>query len=323
MFDDGAAEGLALLGVGVSRLQCRTCAAGGLGGYADAPERQVSQRDAEAPPDLAEHIAGRHPHVFEHHLAGVIRAVAELVLLGDHAVAGIVGRRDERRHPPFASARVRHCHDHRHVCAGTRRDEGFVSVQHVLVSVPLGSGANGRRVRAGLWLGEVDAAQPRAAGELGEIVAPLLIGAGLLDRHSNRRVVGRHHVADPSVRSGDLLDGQCVRHEVGAGTAPAGIDNHPHQTDVGHLAVQLTRRSPGAVPLGCEGGDLALSEAPRHVTNLLLLVGQLHCALPVTSLPRHPAPRRLGQASLARSDLTYRHVKSRFRRTHLRGRLRP
>ncbi len=280
MLDDGAPEGLALLGVRMGSLQRGPCPARGLGRDADAAERQVAQRDAEAPPDLAENVAGGHPHVLEDHLAGVVGAVTELVLLGDHAVAGVVGRRDERGHAPLAGARIGHRHDHRHIGARARRDERLVTVQHVLVAVSSGPGADGRRVGASVGLSEVDAAQPLAAGELGEVVTPLLVGARLLDRHGNRRVVRRHHVADAAVGSGDLLDSQRVRHEVGTRAAPAGVDNHPHEPDLSHLAVQLSGRSARPVPLCGERRYLALRERPGHVADLLLLVGQLHGWLP-------------------------------------------
>ena len=210
VLDDGAPEGLALLGIGMCGLERSPCAAGGLGRGADAAQRQVAQRNAEAAPDLAEDIAGRHAHVLKDHLARVVGSVAELVLLGDHAVAGVVGGRDERGHAPLAGARIGHRHDHRHIGGRSCGDERLVAVEDVLVAVPGGPGTDGRRVRSGVGLGEVDAAQPLAAGELGEVAALLLVGARLLDRHGDRRVVRRHHVADAAIGCGDLLDGQRV-----------------------------------------------------------------------------------------------------------------
>ena len=167
MFDDPLPESLALLRIGMGGLERRAGAADGLRRHTDPAGGEVGERDAEPAAFRAQQVGVRHRHVLEYDLRHVVGAVAELALLRDRPVAGIAGRRDESGDAALAGRRIGDRDDHRQFRRRAAGNESLVAVEAPAAVDFLRPGADRRRVGTGVRLGQMEAADPFARGELG------------------------------------------------------------------------------------------------------------------------------------------------------------
>ncbi|MCY1293626.1 hypothetical protein D9M70_428910 [compost metagenome] len=268
VLDDRLAEGLALVGVVARRLEGRTRHADGLRGDADAPAFQVGQGDAVALPLLAQAQGRRDAHVVELDLAGIGRMLAELFLHPHHLESGGVGGHDEGADALLAGLRVGDREDDHHSSMAAGGDELLGAVQHVVVTVAAGAGAQVAGIRPGLGLGEGEGADHLAAGQGTQEALLLLLAAVLEDGHAAHRVVHAHDGGAGAVTGGDLLQGHGVGQVAGGRAAPLFRHQHAEEAQLRHLTDGLGGEAMLAVPVGGEGLQPLLGELPRHVADL-------------------------------------------------------
>ncbi|MNZ46568.1 hypothetical protein D3C78_642520 [compost metagenome] len=143
-----------------------------------------------------------------------------------------------------------------------------------MVALQLGAGAQVVGFGAGLRLGEAEAADGAAAGQVGQPAVLLRLAAVLEDRAAAYRVVDAHQRASGAVAGGDFLDRQGIGHIVDVGAAPGFRHYHAEQTELAHLGDQGVVDPAGLFPGLGVGRDLAAGEIARHVADHALLFGQ-------------------------------------------------
>ncbi len=226
------------------RFECRARHADRLRGDADAAAFEVGERDAIALALAAEEIPRRHAAVLEHDLRGVGGVLAEFLLQPRDDIAGRRRRHDERADAALAGVAVGDREHDRDVGVLARGDELLGAVQHVVVAVATGGGADRRGVRAHVRLGEAERAEHVAARERHEPAFALRVGAVGEDRAADHRVLHADDGRARAVAGGDLLQREGERHVIEARAAPA-------------LRARRRRRGPArASPLSASRGKV-------------------------------------------------------------------
>ena len=274
MLDQRLAEAGALPGVGERSFVGSPHGAGGLGRDADAAAFEVAERDGIAFAGLAQHEVGGEAHVLEDDLAGIVGALAHLGLVArDRVALGIRGH-EEAADALLAGVGVGHGEDHRDIRPGAAGDELLGAAEAIAVAVRHCAGAQVRRVRARLRLGEAEAAQHVAAREGAEEAFLLLFGAAPEYAGADQRVVDAHRRGRADIARRDLLHGERVGHVVGTRPVPFRRHQHPHEPEPAHAGEDVVRVAAVQVPIARVRRELALGEVARHVADHALLVGE-------------------------------------------------
>ena len=129
--------------------------------------------------------------------------------------------------------------------------------------------------RAGVGLGEAEAAQPLARAQLGQVVLLLLLGAPAQDRRAHQRGLDRHHRPHGGVPAAHLLHDQAVGEVVEAGPAVLAGDDRAQVALLRHLRDELQVEVVVAVVLPRAGDDLLVGELAGGLLDQPLLVAQL------------------------------------------------
>ena len=184
---DRAAEGVAVICVldrGFEQTLGRRIRTGG----GDQPFGLELPADVvEALADLAENRIGRNPEVLEGELAGIRGVHAHLLeVLSDRetgqVVAFLVADVDQHQGDAVVSGVGVGLGDQNHeVGPGRVGDEGLGTVDHVLVAVKDGGGADTGDVGTGTWFGDAERADLLAGDAGGEVLLLLLFGAEQVD----------------------------------------------------------------------------------------------------------------------------------------------
>ncbi|MNN02147.1 hypothetical protein D3C81_1147950 [compost metagenome] len=211
-------------------------------------------------------VGGRHAHVLEDHVAGVGAFLAHLHVALAEADARRLRIDNKGRDAGRALDRrigARHQREH----AGLRRvgDEALGAVDHVVVAIAHGGGAQRAGVRAGVRLGQREGGEDLARGQPGQPRGLLLGGAIHQDalradanRGAQQRAKGRCGLAQLHHHAGLFLHGQLQ-------AAEAFGDGHAEQAHLAHVLHDVLRDFIG---LGdqCLGGHQAFAhEAPHAV----------------------------------------------------------
>ena len=271
---DAAAELLALLGVLDGLVHSTLGDAEGLAGDTDTAAVEGLHGEAEAFAQLTQLTVFRDAAILEDKLGGGAAADTHLLLLLADAEAGVGLLDDEGADALGAEALVGHGDDDEHVGVAAVGDENLAAVEHPLVAVEDSGGLLTGGVGTGVGLGEAEGADPLAAGELGQVLHLLLLGAGLKDGGGAEAGVGGEDDARGGADAAELLDGHAV-HDVGAaGTAVLRGDGDAHQADLGHLLNGLHGETLLLVDFGGEGLDLLLCKLANHLQEEFFLFGE-------------------------------------------------
>jgi hypothetical protein len=124
-------------------------------------------------------------------------------------------------------------------------------------------------------LGEAEAADPFAGGELGQVLALLRLGAELVDRHHHQRALHAHHRAIARIDALDLARDQAVADVVQAGAAVGLRDRGPEQAERTHLAKDARFGLLVAKRLEHARQQAALTVFARGVAHLAFVIAEL------------------------------------------------
>ncbi len=201
--------------------------------------------------------------------------LAELVLDPHHLITRAVGRHNKGTDTALAGVWIGDGeNDHR---AGmlARRDELLGSIEHVVIAVAPGAGAQAAGIGAGLRFGEGKGADLLAARQRAKEIALLLVVAETQDGHATHRVVHAHDGRAGAVTGGDLLQRHGIGQVARVAAAPLLRHQHAEETERGHLADRLGRVTVLAAPLFGEGLQALPGELPGHLGDrALILIGQ-------------------------------------------------
>ena len=189
-------------------------------------------------------------------------------------------------------------------------DELLGAVQHVVITVAPGTGAQVAGIGAGLGLGEGEGADHPSFRQWPQELVFLRVGAVLQDRHAGDRVVHAHDGRAGAVAGRDLFERHGVR-QVAAGVAvPFLRHQHAEKAQLGHFADGIGRIVVFAVPALRIRRQAFLRKTARHVLDAELFFGQKHVDVSwsgsaglarvsaVHVLLRGPAARDAGAARL-------------------------
>ena len=190
-------------------------------------------------------------------------------------IAGGIRGDQEGGDPLVLLRRVDGGEDQGDVGMGAVGDEDLGAVQHPVVAVAAGGGAEARGVAARSRLGEGEAAELLARGERGQNLPLLLLVAELHDGIADQRVVHRQDDARGGADPADLLDDQAVGDVVHAGAAVLLGDGHPGEAELARLVEEGARELPALVDLLGPRFDHLFGEAPDLVADLPVLVAEL------------------------------------------------
>ena len=125
--------------------------------------------------------------------------LAQFVLNARHCVAGRFGWHQERADAALASTFVGYSHHNRKVGILARRDELFGAVEHVMIGVKRGRGAQAGRVGACMCLGQRECAEHFTARQRHQPIALLLLVGEAHQDRTHRAVVNRNHGAHAAI----------------------------------------------------------------------------------------------------------------------------
>ena len=245
----------------------------------------------------------RHPHVVEHHLAGLGALVAELAhVLGDLEP----GRaRVDEQHAHAAVGRLRpriglHEHRQRVGVAGVG-DPHLGAADDVVVTVAPRRGRDALQVGARARLGERDRGAPLPRRELRQVALLLLLGAVAGDHPAGHRVAAED-AGDAHPAARDLLEGQRERHGVRLEPAVGLGHGEPEEPEPAHALDDLGRVAALVLPVARDRHDLAVDERAQGVAEEPLLVAQpeVHqrsSPNPMSWVPNAPASRSAARRS--------------------------
>ena len=188
---------------------------------------------------------------------------------------GDVGVHEERRDAAGLLLRVRHREEEADVGGLSAGDEHLLPGDPVGVALAHGPGLLVARVRAGVRLGQGEAAELLAAGEGRQEALLLVLVAELLDRVADERVVDREDDAHVGADPRDLLDHDRVRHHVHPGAAVLGRHGHAGEAELARRAEEVLRELARLVDDGGPRPHDLFGEGADRVPEELLLLGEL------------------------------------------------
>ena len=165
--------------------------------------------------------------------------------------------------------------DHEHVGDRRVRDPRLASGEAVAAGDLLRARLHRARVGAVVGLGEAEAADPLAGGELRQVLLALRFGAELEDRHHHERGLHAHHGAVARVDALDLARDEAVGDVVEAGAAVLRRNRRPEQAERAHLAKDAWIRSFGSEGFEHARRQLVLAVRARRVAHHALVLGEL------------------------------------------------
>ena len=168
---------------------------------------------------------------------------------------------------------VRLGEDQRQLRVVAERDPHLLPVDAPAALDLLGPGLQIGGVRAGVRLGQPEAAQRFPGAEARQPVLLLLLAAPAIDRGADQRGDNRHHGAHRRAASSHLLDDQAVGQIVHV--APAVLLGHEgaEEAHVGDLLDELGVEVLVAVVVTRSRGDLAVGELAGGLPDQPLLIG--------------------------------------------------
>ena len=177
-------------------------------------------------------------------------------------------------------------------------------------------------VRAGVGLGEAEAAQPLARAQLGQVALLLLLGAPLEDRRADERGLHRDHRAHGRAAAPDLLADDRVGQVVQPGAAVLAGHDRAQVALVGDLAHEVEVEVVVARVLPRPGDDLLVGELARRLLDERLLVAEVEVHRPQASgsRPWTPAPRHARVTPWLSASMTSARSRSPARAQGLRPR---
>ena len=154
---------------------------------------------------------------------------------------------------------------------GAGGDPHLLAVQDVLVAVFAGAGAHGRRIRAGVGLGQAEAAKNFAQRHLGQVFLLLFLAAEGVDGiHAQPRLHADER-AHAAVAALQLLGHQAVLHARHAGAAVA-LEAGAVEAELAHGLDQLFGEAAVAVALLDDGDEVFFDELAGIVADQPLVV---------------------------------------------------
>ncbi|MNM35126.1 hypothetical protein D3C81_457980 [compost metagenome] len=261
---DGLVERLAVLHVLDGLLQQAFELGGAVQGDHQALLRQLFHQVHEALVLFTEQVAHRHTDIVEEQLGGVGGMLADLVQLAPAAEPFTVALDHDQAAALGPGTRVGLAHDHHHVAGQAVADEGLAAVDHPLVTVAHGGGADRLEVGTGARLGHRDGQYGFAGADFRQPFLLLLFGA---QTHDVGRDDVRMHAQAPARNPGavQLFDQHRRVPEITTATAIFGGHGEAQQVMAASLEPGFPVDLPGLVPLRLFGQALTLEETPRGV----------------------------------------------------------
>ncbi|MNX94858.1 hypothetical protein D3C86_1271060 [compost metagenome] len=227
--------------------------------------RQLFHQVHEAFVFFTEQVAHRHAYVVEEQLGGVGSVLADLLQLAATTETLAIALDHDQAAALGASARVGLAHHHDHVAGQAVADEGLAAVDHPLVTVAHGGGADRLEVGTGARLGHRNGEDGFAGADFRQPLLLLLFGA---QTHDVRRNDVRMHAQAPTrnTRAVQLFDQHRRVTEVTATTAVLGRHGEAQQVVATGLEPGFPVNLPGLVPLRLLGQAFTLEETARGFT---------------------------------------------------------
>ncbi|MNJ42553.1 hypothetical protein D3C77_375250 [compost metagenome] len=222
----------------------------------------------------------------------------------DHE-AFVIGGYQKGRDAFFAQLRVGDGEDDGQPGTPGIADELLGAVDHPVLALQLGAGAQVVGFGAGLRLGQAEAANHLPAGQAFE-PGLLLLGVAIGEQGAAaHRIVDAHQRAGGAIAGGDLLDRQGIGDIVGVAAAPLLGHDHAEQAQLAHLLHHAVIDPAGLFPGLGMGGDFAAGEIPGHVADHDLFFSQfqvLHLRTPGLRGLRRIDPRVCGSGRRGSGD---------------------
>ncbi|MNQ87009.1 hypothetical protein D3C85_1022190 [compost metagenome] len=187
---------------------------------------------------------------------------------------GGVGRHQEGRQALLAQLRIGDGEDDGKPGAFAVADELLGAIQHPVAIAQLGAGAQVVGFGAGLRLGQAEAADRLAAGQVREPEILLRLAAEIQDRAATDRVMNTHQRTDGAIAGGDFFHGQGIGDVIDVAAAPFFGHHHAEQAQLAHLRYQGVIDPAGFLHGLGLGRDLATGEVAGHVADHALLFTQ-------------------------------------------------
>jgi hypothetical protein len=170
-------------------------------------------------------------------------------------------------------------HHDGHVAVLAAGDELLDPVEHVVVAVAHGGGAQAAGLGAHVRLGQAEGAQHVAARQRLEEAPLLVVVAEGHEDGAHRAVVDADDGAGGAVAGGDLLQDDRQRQVVQPGAAPLRGHGHAVAAQLGQALQGGLRELVALVPGGGVRGDLALHVGAHGVLHGQVVFGQQHWGL--------------------------------------------
>ena len=284
--------------VGQHHVQAGLHDAGGAAGQHGALIVQAAHQHAHALVQFTENVFLRHFAVFEHQLAGVGAAHAQLVQLLGAGETGEVALDDKGGDAARAGVRFGLGVDHIGVGIGAVGDPHFVAVEHVAVAFFVGAQAHAYHVGAGAGLAHGERADVLAADQFGQVLLALGVVAVQVDLVHAQVGVGAVGEADGRGGPGDFLHHQGVGQIAQAGAAvflAHGDTQHAQIAEllpqlVGEQVVLVHARGDRCDLLAGEGAGAVLQRG-EGVVELKIQAAVKHRFPPIPSAPAWRVPR--------------------------------
>jgi len=271
---DGLAELLAFLGVGDGRLQRGPGNADSLRGHADAAAVQNLHGDSETFAFLAQHVFRRNHAVFVDDFRGLRTADAHLVLFLAHGAAGESLVHDKGRDALESLGGIGH--DPGDIGFGDAAvgDENLAAVQDKVVALAHGRGFLGGRVRARAGLGQGEAADFLARGQIRHIFFLLRLSAEGQDGVQAGRCVHGINGGMAGAHGRDFFNGDDIGQVVAAAAAQFFGREQAEKSQFAHALDRGGGEFLFAVNFRRDGQDFFLREFAGHLLDQSLFFGQ-------------------------------------------------
>ena len=165
--------------------------------------------------------------------------------------------------------------DHKYVRDGAVGDPHLRALELVAAVDLVSTSGHASGVGAVVWLGQAEAADVLAAGQLGQVFLLLRFGAEFIDWHHHQRALHAGHGTVTGVHTLDFAGDQAVGHVVQAGAAVLFGNRRAQQTQFAHLAEDGHVGLLMAELLEHAGCQLVLTVRRSRFTNGAFVVGEL------------------------------------------------
>lgn len=231
---------------------------------------QAGERTAQAA-HFGEGVLFRNEHVVHHDLAGDRGTQADLAMDRRGAQAFPALLEDEAADLPFVILGP----DHEDVGDRAVGDPHLAAAQAIAAVDLLRPGDHRARVGTVVRLGQAEAADVFAAGQLGQVLLPGGFVAEFMDRHHHQRGLHAHHRAIAGVDALDFASDQAIADVVEAAAAVGFGNGRAEQAGLAHLAEDLRVGLFVAEGFEHARGQLVLGELLGAVANHALFFGEL------------------------------------------------